>query len=218
MREKELREFIDSFDFKNFDFNKLPDGFFDGDLSSLTSAEIGKYMAMSRSEYRRKSQLDDALRSVVANIEEGFARATTKQYLDFLGFSQGSLKEVKGDFQRAWQDGLLDSRPGSSLVEMGVDLKEWHEVLKKSVISRKVLQNPLKSLKGNYRSLGEFRGKPFEFGYLAVDNLKAQNLTYEIFIELVNKTDWHLRRLVESLETKLNKEQKFYQVEKARIS
>ena len=57
----------------------------------------------------------------------------------------------------------------------------------------------------------------FKFGYPPVDNLKANNLTYEIFIELINKTDWHLRRLVESLEKKLGQESKSYKVEQARI-
>jgi len=70
---------------------------------------------------------------------------------------------------------------------------------------------------GHYRKLEEVRGKPFEFGYPPVDNLRTQGFTYEIFIELINKTDWHLRRLVESLEKKLQQEQKSYQIEKARI-
>ena len=50
-----------------------------------------------------------------------------------------------------------------------------------------------------------------------MDDLKVTDLTYEIFIELVNKTDWHLRRLVESLENKLNNDRKYYQVEQAKI-
>lgn len=166
---------------------------------------------------RLEGQLLDSLRSVVANIEEGFARPTTRQYLDFLGYSQGSLKEAKGDFQRAHQDGFLKSVPGSSLSDLGIDLKAWHEALKKSVISSKILQNPLKSFTGNYRNLEELKGEPFKFGYPPVDNLNARNLTYEIFIELVNKTDWHLRRLVESLEKKLSQEQQHYRIEQARI-
>lgn len=166
---------------------------------------------------RLEAQLLDSLRSVVANIEEGFARPTTREYLDFLGFSQGSLKEAKGDFQRARQDGFLKSVPGSSLSGLGIDLKAWHEALKRSVISSKILQDPLKSFKGDYRNLEEVKGEPFRFGYPPVDNLKAQDLTYEIFIELVNKTDWHLRRLVASLEKKLQQEQKSYQIEQSRI-
>lgn len=175
---------------------------------------------LPRSEHRLKAQLNDSLRSTVANIEEGFARPTTSQYLDFLGYSQGSLKEAKGDFQRNRQDSFLKSVPGSSLAGIGINLKDWHEALKKSVISSKVLQTPLKSSngsKGNYRSLKDVKGKSFKFGYSPVDNLDVRDLTYEVFIELANKTDWHLRRLVESLEKKLDQEKKFYQIEKARI-
>lgn len=186
--------------------------------ASLLRVLVRKFTeSLPKSEYRLRSQLDDAARSTVANIEEGFARATTGQYLDFLGYSQGSLKEVKGDIQRARQDGFLESIPGSTLSELGIDLGDWHEALKKSVISHKVLQSPLKSLKGTYRNLEEVKGKPFRFDYPPVDNLRAHDLTYEIFIELVNKTDWHLRRLVESLEQKLSQEQKSYQIEQARI-
>lgn len=36
-------------------------------------------------------------------------------------------------------------------------------------------------------------------------------------MELINKTDWLLRRLVESLEKKLDRDKKFYKVEQARI-
>lgn len=266
-----LKEFIKDFDFNKPDLNQLPGWFPEGDLSGLTSKEVGKYMAIKnvwelnqpekikarsriwqssngyiylvvwsnasllrilatkwmrefKGSYRSlkdfkggygigfkfmdrlEAQLLDCLRSVVANIEEGFARSTTSQYLDFLGYSQGSLKEAKGDIQRARQDGFLKSVPGSSLISIGIDLEEWHEVLKRSVISSKVLQSPLKPLKG----------EPFSFGYPAVDSLQVQDLTYEIFTELVNKTDWHLRRLVESLEQKLSQENKHYQVEKAR--
>jgi len=260
-----LKEFIKNFSFDKPDWNNLPEGLPECDLTGLSPDEIGKFMAirnlwelskpqkikarsrawestngyiylvawsnasllrilgrrftdlLPRSEYRRKSQLDDALRSVVANIEEGFARSTTRQYLDFLGYSQGSLKEVKGDFQRAVQDGFLKSVPGSNLSDFGIDLRDWHEVLKKSVISSKILQDPLRPPKGNYRKLEEVRGKPFRFGYLPVDNLRARDLTYEIFIELINKTDWHLRRLVESLEKKLAEGKKSYQIEQVRI-
>jgi len=171
-------------------------------------------------EWRLKAQIDDSLRSTVANMEEGFARPTTREYLDFLGYSQASLKEAKGDFQRSRQDGFLRSVQGSSLAGIGIDLKDWHEVLKRSIISSKILQNPLKpsiGSKGYYRNLEEFTGKPFRFGYPPVDDPAPKVLTYEIFIELVNKTDWHLRRLVESLERKLSQDRKSYQVERARI-
>ena len=131
-----LKEFIKKFNFDKPDWDNLPEGFPEYDLSGLSSQEVGKFMAiknlwelskpqkiksrsrvwestngyiylvswsnasllrvlgrrftdsLSRSEYRLKSQLNDAMRSVIANIEEGFARATTSEYLNFLGYSQ----------------------------------------------------------------------------------------------------------------------------------
>lgn len=49
------------------------------------------------------------------------------------------------------------------------------------------MQFPLGKNKGGYRTIMEIKGK---------------GLTYEMFIELINKTDWNLRRLVEALEKK----------------
>ncbi|HUD19542.1 MAG TPA: four helix bundle protein [Patescibacteria group bacterium] len=196
-----------------------------------------------RSEHRLKAQIDDAARSVVANIEEGFGRPTTMEYLTFLGYAQASLIEVKGDIQRSRQDNLLASIPGTSITGLEIDLSACHEALKKSVISRapltKTLQTPLKSSKGFYGNLEESKNPyyiytavapppnhlinappvqaSYKFLYDPVDNLRGEYLTYEIFIELINKTDWHLRRLVMSLEDKLARDQKFYQVEKAKI-
>ena len=144
---------------------------------------------LPKSEYRSKIQTDDAARSAVANLEEGWKRATTKEYLNFLSFSQGSLEEVKGDIERWLQDGFLKSKPGSRLSDLGIDLKSWNLWARNPLNSSKLLYFPLKSSKGNYRNLKEIKGK---------------DLTYEIFIELINKTDYLLRRLVQSLEKKQN--------------
>lgn len=190
--------------------------------ASLLRVLIRKYTnTLPRSEHRLKAQADDAGRSTVANIEEGFARQTTSEYINFLGYSRASLIEVKGDIQRSHQDGLIKSVQGSSLKDLGIDLGKWHEALKKSVISRP------DGFKGNYRDLKESRERgttsrqvplnSFRFLYNPVDNLKAENLTYEIFIELINKTDWNIRKLIESLEKKLGSEQKAYQIEKSRV-
>ena len=181
--------------------------------ASLLRILIKKFTSKLPSiERRLKMQLDDAARSVIANIEEGYRRPTTIEYLTFLGYSQASLVEVKGDIQRCRQDNILKNIPNSNLLAIGIYLNHWHEALKKSIIS---------DTKGIYRNLRGATTNPplnsFKFLYNPVDNLKVQSLTYEIFIELVNKTDWNLRKLVSSLEEKLNREQKFYQVEKARI-
>lgn len=137
-----------------------------------------------------------------------------------MGYSRASLIEVKGDIQRSLQDGILNSEKGSSLQDLKINLADWHEVLKSVVVSRSL------ELKGSYRNLRELRGQPrfqnplnsFKFLYSPVDDLKVENLTYEIFIELVNKTDWNIRKLVESLEKKLNSDNKSYQAEKLRFS
>lgn len=177
--------------------------------------------SLPKSEYRLTNQLNDAARSVIANIEEGYRRPTTSEYMTFLGYSEASLTEVKGDIERATQDGFLPIQSSSSLQTLGISLSSWHEAVKQSVIASP--EN-----KGVYRNVEEFKGKDtnktsqiplnsFNFLYPPVDNLKARELTREIFRELINKTDWNLRKLVASLEEKLARDSKYYQVEKARL-
>lgn len=137
-------------------------------------------------EDRLKTQLDDAARSVISNTEEGYKRDTTKDYLKFISFSQGSLEEIRGLVSQCQQDGFLKSVAGSSLADLGIDLKVWSEWCK----------NPANSIK-----LKEFKGK-----YRSLEETKGEDLTYEIFMELINKTDYLLRRLVVSLEDKQRKD------------
>jgi len=135
------------------------------------------------SEHRSKTQLDDAGRSVISNIEEGYKRPTTKEYLDFIGFGQGSLEEIKGLVRQAYQDGYLKSAPGSALADLGIDLKEFKGKLEdsKGEVPLEVLYFPLKSLKGS-------------------------DLTFEMFRELIDKIDWLFRQTVTSLEKKMAEE------------
>ena len=86
--------------------------------------------SLPKSEYRRKSQVDDAARSVVRNIEEGFKRTTTGEYLQFIGYSQGSLEEVKGDVRELAEDKFLRSEPGSSLEGIGINLGDFNRGLR----------------------------------------------------------------------------------------
>lgn len=241
-----LRQFIKEFDFNKPGWSQLPDGFPDCDLARLNFTEIGKFMAiknlwelsrpqkiqarsrvwedpkgyqylavwqnaallrvlvrvftkgcLSKGEYRLKAQMDDEARSVKRNIEEGWKRPTTSEYLQFLGYSQASLEELRGDIRDCKTDGFLALRPGSSLGDIRVNLR--------------VTKGPFK---------GGVKGEPTEPGHPYCQPLKtlnSQTLTYEMFLELVNKTDWLLRKLVESLERRLDKEQKSYQIEQARI-
>ncbi len=144
---------------------------------------------LPKCEYRGKAQVDDAARSAVANLEEGWKRSKTKEYIDFIGYSQGSLEEVKGDVERWLQDGFITSKKGSLIKDLGIDLKVWNEYCRVPLNSSKILYFPL--IKGDYRNLKEVKGK---------------DLTYEMFIELINKTDYLLRTLVVSLEDKLRRD------------
>ena len=200
--------------------------------------------SLPKSEYRRKSQVDDAARSVVRNVEEGFKRTTTSEYLQFIGYSQGSLEEVKGDIRELTEDRFMKSKPGSSLTGIGIDLGELNRELKEGKGSYGKLSNDRES-KGSYGKLRNDRESKGSYGkleqskerlassnlplnssktplrdftyhpltvlYPPLNHVQAQDLTYEIFIELINKTDWLLRKLVESLEIKLrvDKEMRF---------
>lgn len=148
-------------------------------------------------EKRLKAQLDDAARSQKRNIEEGWKRPVTSAYLEFLGFAQASLEEVKGDIRDAKTDGFLKSVKGSCLKDIGIDLN--------------IFKGPFK---------GQAKGEPTEPGHpycKPLTTLNPKNLTYEIFMELINKTDYLLRSLVVSLEKKLREDQKGYKIKQERI-
>jgi four helix bundle protein len=151
---------------------------------------------------RTEAQVLDACRSVIANIEEGFGRPTTSEYLQFLGYSQGSLKEVKGDIERLNQDNLICSKKASVLKDLGIDLKKWNTWCRDPKNTSRLLYFPLSRNKGEYRILKDITGNA---------------ITFEELIELINKTDYLLRTLVVSLESKLHNEKKAYQMEQARI-
>ena len=146
-------------------------------------------------EYRLKTQLDDAGRSVISNIVEGFKRPTTKEYLEFLGFSQGSLEEVRSDSNRSLQNGLIKSIRESSLQNIGIDLAKWNKWCQDPKNENHLLDFPLREFYGN---LKEYKGqKPKRE---SLKEINGEDLTYEIFIELINKTDYLLRNLVISLQ------------------
>lgn len=171
---------------------------------------------LPRREYRRKAQLDDAGRSIVRNIEEGYKRSTTRDYINFVGYSQGSLEEVKGDIRELTEDTFLPSKPGSNLASISINLSTLNEALKNHyhpLKSSKELKE-IKDPKGDYRRV--FNYVDLTEIYPPLGKIKADHLTYEIFIELINKTDYLLRQLVLSLEKKLTQNQRYYQVDRLR--
>ena len=186
-------------------------------LAPWTNAVLLRFLirkfteTLPRPEHRTKTQLDDAARSVVSNIEEGYKRPSTKEYLSFLGFSQGSLEEIKGLLKQVYQDRFLQSRPGSSLADLGIDLKEVKGLLKdsKGEIPLEVLYPPLASLKSPLTSskfpLTSLKS-PLSSSKSPLTSSNDFAVTLEMFMELVNKTDYLLRTLVKSLENKMAEE------------
>lgn len=241
-----LEKFIEGFDIDKPVWANLPKGFPDCDLEGLDSSEVGKFNAIKtvwelsqtkrprsrsrvwedpkgyqylavwqnaallrvlvrvwtksqlpRNEYRLKAQMDDEARSIKRNIEEGWKRPTSSEYLDFLGYSQASLEELRGDIRDCKTDGFLPSKSSSSLKDKSFNLR--------------VTKGPRK---------GQAWGEPTNTGHPYCRPLKALNpesLTYEEFMELANKTDYLLRKLVESVEKKMDADRKGYRIEQARI-
>ena len=64
--------------------------------------ETGQYLSDLKDQKLRSA------RSVVRNIEEGYARTSTREYISFLGFSLGSLEELIGDLEKCLARGLGD--------------------------------------------------------------------------------------------------------------
>jgi len=62
------------------------------------------------SKASEKGHMDRSARSTVRNIEEGFRRTTTREYISFLGFSAGSNEELLGDFQHCLKTGKGDKK------------------------------------------------------------------------------------------------------------
>lgn len=59
-------------------------------------------------------------RSLVRNIEEGYSRTSTKEYISFLGFSAGSLEELIGDYKACQRKNIGDSEGRSKGIQMGI--------------------------------------------------------------------------------------------------
>ena len=133
-------------------------------------------------QFRRKTQLEDAARSTVATIEEGWARPSTREYLDYLGFSQASLTEVRGDIERLHTDGYLKSGKFSIPTP-----------------SRNFPYPPVNSRMNPVR-YGKLRERLWE--YMGRE-IQASDLTYEVFIEFINKIDYLMKRTIFGLQAKI---------------
>lgn len=89
-----------------------------------------------REEYRLTSQMIRAAISVPANIAEGHARATRKDYAHFISISRGSNAELETLILLAQDTQLLPQETTSALLasaeEVGRMLRRLHERLKEA--------------------------------------------------------------------------------------
>lgn len=166
--------------------------------ASLLRDLIQLYLAIIPGhQFRRKTQLEDAARSMVATIEEGWARPSTKEYLDYLGFSQASLTEVRGDIERLHTDGYLKTREDTG------DYGKLREI-KIPTPSRNFPYPPVNS-RINPSKYGRVRERLREY---TGREIRVRDLTYEVFVEFVNKTDYLLKNTVFGLQEKIIKAEK----------
>lgn len=92
-----------------------------------------------------KDQMVRSGRSGVRNIEEGYNRTTTGEYISFLGFSKGSLEELLGDFQYCIKNNLGDQelarRADFLLKGEGKMLGSQMRALKEKMVREKTFSN-----------------------------------------------------------------------------
>ncbi|OGS43055.1 MAG: hypothetical protein A2539_02550 [Elusimicrobia bacterium RIFOXYD2_FULL_34_15] len=95
----------------------------DGEIYHRTKDFTNVYLDKIK-DSRLLNHMNDSGRSVQRNIEEGFKRATTKEYIEFLGFSRGSLEELKGDFEelkREYKEGIRRVNKGREGIEKEIE-------------------------------------------------------------------------------------------------
>lgn len=69
-----------------------------------------KFIKTFKSHSDIKDHMWRSARSLVRNIEEGYSRTSTKEYISFLGFSAGSLEELIGDYKYCQRRDIGDSK------------------------------------------------------------------------------------------------------------
>jgi len=98
---------------------------------------------------RLTDHLIDSARSVKRNIEEGFKRATTGEYIKFIGFSLGSLEELHGDLVDLNSD--IEGNPRGF---NGISTEEIWELIRLCRGEDKMLGNQIKGLEKRRESMG----------------------------------------------------------------
>ncbi len=154
---------------------------------------------------RLQTQIEDAGRSMVSTFEEGWGRPSTKEFLDFIGFAQASLVEIRGDIERSLVDGLIKSEREITGAYGNLRDKENDPMARTGIPTpSRTFPYPPVSSRSNPSEYGKLRERLRGF---TGREMKGDDLSYELFIELCNKTSFLFRRAVEGLWNKLSKDE-----------
>lgn len=122
-----------------------------------------------------KDQMIRSARSVVRNIEEGYSRTSTKEYISFLGFSLGSLEELIGDLKYCQKGNLGEDKWVAKGIQMGVGEAKMLEKQIKSLEEKTFQEKSVSQNDMIRRSVSNGRKKEQEFDQYLEDFLKDKN-------------------------------------------
>ncbi|QAA80644.1 four helix bundle protein [Aequorivita sp. H23M31] len=71
-----------------------------------------------RNNYRLRNQMEGRSGSIMDNIAAGFVRDGTKEFINFLSYSKGSVSEHKSQTYRAFDKKLISEKQFNNLVNM----------------------------------------------------------------------------------------------------
>lgn len=119
-------------------------------------------------------QMIRSARSVVRNIEEGYSRVSTKEYISFLGFSLGSLEELIGDYKYCQKWELGDSNMRSKGIGLGVGEAKMLESQIKSLEEKTFREKSVSQKDMIKRSWSEQKKKEEDFDQKLKDILAGK--------------------------------------------
>jgi four helix bundle protein len=104
------------------------------ELAVQTYRLAGKFPATET--YRLGSQLTRAVASVPANIAEGHARGTKRDYANFLAIAKGSLMETETFLMLAVRLGFLGKEETASTFNLIIEVSKMLTVLRSRIVEK----------------------------------------------------------------------------------
>lgn len=125
-----------------------------------------------------KDQIIRSGRSGVRNIEEGYVRTSTKEYISFLGFSLGAIEELLNDFKYCQKAKLGDLELCSKLIGLCVGEAKMLDSQIKSLERKMTLEKTTSPNDRAQMILNENTKKEKEFDEYLKDVLRKSGKNY----------------------------------------